>query len=293
MSADRTIICRNKYGVEVRFSYDEDAPLFLEGIDGVMKVTNKVTTSENTTVDGSTYQGSTTSERNIVITAHTSKNHLYYRNLLYKCFMPKTTGTLTYMEEDEKRIIDYEVEDIEVDEKGVVRNAVISLICPDPFFKDEEDTIVTMAGWQPRFEFSHCFWPEKEPFGERVAEIIKEIDNDSAADNIGIEILIEAMGAVTNPAIYHAEQDIFIKVGTDSLPLYLGRGEIVKITTGTNDKNVYLIQGEVITKINEYLDEESDFIQLIHGSNTFTYAADEGRDYMNVSIIYRLRYLGV
>ena len=48
MSADRTIICRNKYGVEVRFSYDEDAPLFLEGIDGVMKVTNKVTTSENT-----------------------------------------------------------------------------------------------------------------------------------------------------------------------------------------------------------------------------------------------------
>lgn len=293
MSADRTIICRNKYGVETRFDYDEDSALFLESVDGVMKVTNKVTTSENTTVDGSTYQGSTTSQRNIVITASISKNHVYYRNLLYKCFMPKTTGTLTYIEEDEKRIIDYEVEDIEVDEKGVVRNATISLICPDPFFKDEEDTIVTMAGWHPKFEFPHCFWPEKEPFGERVAEIIKEIDNDSAADNIGIEILIEAMGAVTNPAIYHTEQGIYIKVGTDGLPLSLGRGEAVKITTGTNDKNVYLIQGEVVTKINEYLDEGSDFIQLIHGSNTFTYAADEGRDYMNVSIIYRLRYLGV
>lgn len=293
MSANREVVCVNKYGVEVRFNYDPDSALFLEDIDGVMKVTNKVTTSENTTVDGSTYQGSITKERNIVITAHISRRHLYYRNLLYKCFMPKTTGTLTFIEEDERRIIDYEVEDIEIDPKGVVRNAVISLKCPDPFFKDEEDTVVTMAGWEACFRFPHFFLPEKEPFGRRVAEIIKEIDNDSAADNIGIEILIEAMGVITNPAIYHTEQGIYIKVGTTDYPLSLARGDIIKITTGTNDKNVYLIQGETETEINEYLDEGSDFIQLIHGSNTFTYAADEGRDYMNVTIIYRLRYLGV
>jgi hypothetical protein len=293
MSADRQIICINEDGVEVTFDYDDESAFFLESVDGVMSVSNKVTTSENTTVDGSTYQGSVTLQRNIVLTAHISRRHVYYRNMLYKCFKPKTLGKLTYKEEDERRIIDYRVESVDIDEKGVVRNATISLICPDPFFKDEEDTIVTMAGWEARFEFPHCFVAEKEPFGERVAEIIKEIENDSAADNIGIEILIEAMGAVTNPAIYHTEKQEYIKVGTENNPLSLSRGEAVRITTGTNEKAVYLIQGETETEINEYLDEGSDFIQLGHGRNTFTYAADEGRDYMNVTITYRLRYLGV
>ena len=293
MSADRTIICKNEDGVEVFFDYDDTSAFFLESVDGVMSVSNTVTTSENTTVDGSTYQGSTTKERNIVLTAHISRNHVYYRNLLYKCFKPKAAGLLTYTEEDERRITDYVVESIEIDEKGVVRNAVISLICPDPFFKDEEDTIVTMAGWRPCFEWAHEFKEEKEPFGERVAEIIKEIENDSAADNIGIEILIEATGAVTNPAIYHTEEAEYIKVGTDNNPLSIGAGEAIRITTGTNEKAVYLVQGEAETEINEYLDEGSDFIQLVHGRNTFTYAADSGRDYMNVTITYRFRYLGV
>lgn len=293
MSADRKIYCRNEDGVEVTFDYDDRSAFFLESIDGVMSVSNKVTTSENTTVDGSTYQGSVTIQRNIVITAHISKDHVYNRNMLYKCFKPKTNGVLTYTEEDERRIIDYVVESVEVDERGVVRNATISLICPDPFFKDEEDTVVTMAGWQPCFEFPHEFIAEKEPFGVRVAEIIKEIENDSAADNIGIEILIEAMGAVTNPAIFHTEQDIYIKVGTETNPLSIGVGEAIRITTGTNEKAVYLVQGETETEINEYLDEGSEFIQLVHGKNTFAYAADAGRDYMNVTITYRFRYLGV
>ena len=293
MAADRKIICINEDGVEVEFSYDENAPFFLESVDGVMQVNNKVTTSENTTVDGSTYQGSTTKQRNILITAHISRRHVYYRNTLYKCFKPKSAGQLTYKEEDEVRLIDYVVESVDIDDSGVVRNATISLICPEPFFKDEEDTVVTMAGWQNLFQFPHEFLPEKEAFGERVAEIIKEIDNDSAAEHIGIEIIIEAMGAVTNPAIYHTEQQEYIKIGTDNNPLSIFRGEKIRITTGTNEKAVYLIQGSTETEINEYLDEGSDFIQLVHGKNTFTYAAAEGRDYMNVSIIYRLRYLGV
>ena len=68
---------------------------------------------------------------------------------------------------------------------------------------------------------------------------------------------------------------------------------MVRITTGTNEKNVYLIKDGVTTKINEYLDEESEFIQLVHGSNTFIYDAAQGVDYLNVTISYRFRYLGV
>jgi len=293
MSADRQIICRNKDGVEVTFNYDDEGAFFLESVDGVMSVKNKNTTSENTTTDGSTYQGSSVPQRNIVITAHISRRHVYNRNLLYKCFKLKSFGKLTYKEEDEIREIDYSVEAINVGDKGVVRRAVISLLCSDPFFKDKEDTIVTMAGWDPCFTFPHSFKEEKEPFGRRIAEITKVIDNDSSAENINIEILIKADGTVTNPAIYHAEKGEFIKVGTATNPLTLTHGEAIRITTGTDEKNVYLIKDNNEKEINEYLDEGSDFIQLRDGRNTLTYAADEGRDYMDVTITYRLRYIGL
>lgn len=289
----KRIICRNENDIEVEFNYNEDADFFLVSLEGVYSVSNNVVTSENTMTDGSTYQGSTTKQRNIVITAFIDGDYQKRRDLLYKCFKPKSTGSFTYIEGNEKRTIDYKVEEIDIAETGVIRNVVISLICPDPFFKDLNDIVVTMAGWKRSFTWPHEFIAAKEPFGERIAEIIKTVENDSAADNIGIEILMQASGAVTNPALYHVEQDEHIKVGTADHALQLAAGEAVKITTGTNNKNVYLISNGQETKINEYLDEDSEFIQLTSGSNTFKYDADAGINYLNVTISYRFRYLGV
>lgn len=289
----KTVICKNEDDVQIKFSYEDDAEFFLISLDGAYSVSNNVTTSENTFTDGSTYQGSTTKQRNIVITTEFDEDYQSRRDFLYKSFKPKSPGTLYYTENDEKRQIDYYVEGIEIDEKGVCRNAVISLICPDPFFKDPADTTVTMAGWEPCFEFIHEFTDELEEFSVRIAELVKDIENDSAADHIGIEVLIEAQGAVKNPALYHTQQDIHIQIGTDDYPFNMEPGDVVKITTGTNEKNVYLIKDGTETKINEYLEEESEFIQLIHGKNTFIYDAAAGVDYLNVTIKYRFRYLGV
>ena len=54
-----------------------------------------------------------------------------------------------------------------------------------------------------------------------------------------------------------------------------------------------LVRDGVKQEINEYLDEDSDFIQLQHGTNTIRYTADAGEDYLNVTVSYRFRYLGV
>ena len=216
-------------------------------------------------VDGSTYQGSTTKQRNIVITAQMERDYQANRDLLYKCFKPKSTGLFTYMEGSETRVIDYKVEGIDIDETGVVRNFSISLLCPDPFFRDLEDISVSMASWAGLFEWPHEFLEEKEPFAERTAEVLKEIENDSAADNIGNEVRSFSINA----------------------------GDVVIITTETNNKAVYLVRDGVKQEINEYLDEDSDFIQLQHGTNTIRYTADAGEDYLNVTVSYRFRYLGV
>lgn len=52
----KRIICKNEDGVQVEFNYSFE-PFFLVSVDGIYTVSNNVVTSENTMVDGSTYQG--------------------------------------------------------------------------------------------------------------------------------------------------------------------------------------------------------------------------------------------
>lgn len=292
----KKILCRNEDNVQVSFEYDF-TPFFLVSCEGITSVYNNVVMSDNTMIDGSTYQGSTTIKRNIVITAQmqvtSRKEAQERRDFLYKTFKPKSTGTFTHTEEGETRTIDYKVESLEIGEKGIVRNIIISLLCPDPFFQAPDDIVVDMAAWESLFEFVHEFVEEGEEFGVRVAEIIKEIPNDSAATNIGMTITFVAEGPVTNPAIFHVESGEFIRVGTSSRPYSMEAGDQVIITTQTNNKNVYQVKDGVKTEINERLDEDSEFIQLSHGVNTLKYDADSGLDYLNVQISYRSLYLGV
>ena len=156
------------------------------------------------------------------------------------------------------------------------------------------------------------------PYGTTVmdSDLVKEIENESGADNIGIVVIFRADGGVKNPAIYHAESGEFTKVGYTDNDFTMSSGQYVIINTYTGKKNVYLLDGvtqaeienhkdnygvidwdEVIEKcgtvINEYLDEDGDFIQLQDGTNTLTYSAEEGTNYLSVSVYYRISYLGV
>lgn len=291
----RFIICTNDDDMEVKFT-DSFSPWLLESCDGVYSVNNNVATSENTMTDGSTYQGSVTKMRNIVLTLrdHPTADHKENRTLLYSLFKPKSAGTLAYYEKEgaESRSIDYYVESIDVDGENRARQATVSLLCPDPFFVAPNDITVTMAGWESYFEFDHEFPADGEEFGARIEEKLKTINNTSAADNIGMDIMLKAAGAVTNPSVYHVEQGESIAIGTTANPLNMVAGDIVEITTGTNNKHVYLTHEGAKTEINEYLSEDSEFIQLERGKNTIGYSAESGESYLTVTISYRYRYMG-
>lgn len=300
---DRRIICTNENNIAVKFDYDFN-PFFLKSVKGIYGISANVTTSENTTTDGSTYQGSTAKERNIIITAQMDGNYKVNRDFLYKVFKLKSKGNFTYTEDGDTKEIAYIVEDIDVGEEGVVRDIIISLICSDPFFKDLDDVEIIMASWVNDLEFPVCFPEEGIEFGHREADLVKEIENDTGADNIGIMAVIRADGPVKNPAIYHSEAGEYAKIEME-----MSSGQIIIITTSQNNKKTWLLedvsQSEIMEKgydaliaekgvnINEFFSEGSDFIQLQHGKNTITYTADSGTNYMSVSIFYRMLYLGV
>ena len=85
--ADITVTCTNDKNVSIAFRWDWDNnPFHLLGLDGIYGYDCNVTTSENTTTDGSTYQGSTAKERNIVITAEIDGDYRKNRDYCIECF---------------------------------------------------------------------------------------------------------------------------------------------------------------------------------------------------------------
>lgn len=315
--SDIKVICRSDKNIAITFTWDEFTPFHLVEIEGIYGIESNVVTSENTTIDGSTYQGATAKERHIDLTVEMDSNYAENRNLLYRCFPIKRTGTMEYLENGKSKVIEYEVESITPGESiGVVRDYTISLKCTDPYFKDPVDTEVVMASWVSDFFFAAGFPEEGIEFGHRETNLVKAIENESGANNIGITVIFRADGTVKNPVIYHMESNEFTKVGYEGNDFILSSGQYIVISTHTGKKDIYLIDGitqdeieenrnrydmidweKVVVKygqgINEYLDEEGAFIQLQDGTNTLIYTAEEGIDYLSVFIYYRINYLGV
>lgn len=290
--ANRIVTCTNQNGVTARFTERAFSPFLLCSIDGVYDVANKITASENTMNDGATYQGTVVKKRNIVLTIKDNGTHVYNRNLLYALFKSKEKGTLVFQEDENIRKIDYYVEKMTSDAKPFNRTYIVSLLCPDPYFYGTNDARVQMSAWLGSFEFPHQFVSVGEEFGYRSNVRIQNIVNETAADGVGMTILLQANGAVTNPSVTRIESGETITVGTENNPLELGAGDVVRITTGDNDKHVYLVSDGVEEEINQYLSEDSVFIQLMRGNNNIGYNADEGADALTVTVIYRFKYEG-
>lgn len=289
---NRLITCTNEDGISLYFGVSF-SPFILESVDGVYSIKNKVSTVENTMIDGSTYQGSVAEMRNIVLTLRDKNSHKFNRELLYQCFKIDSKGQLKYKEDDSVKVIDYYVESINITGDYESRSATVSLLCPDPFFYDENDINVYLAEWNPAFKFIHEFKATKEEIGYRSLVKIQNIFNETATDNIGITIQITAKGTVKNPKIIHAESNRIIKVGYESKPLLMSAGDVLTISTVTGNKHVYLLSEGVRAEINHYLTEDSEYFQLQRGNNHIGYDADGGLDNISIKITYRLKYSGV
>ena len=171
---NRKIICTNEDGVSMTFGTLEFTPFVLLSCDGIYSIINDVITTANTMIDGSTYQGSITKMRNIILSIAEKDEHLKNRNLIYELFKPKSPGVFTYYEDDEIKTINYYVESIDFTQMYRGRIATISLLCPDPFFRDLEDIVVTMAGWSKYWKFPHKFLDEKRHLAEELRKCLRK-----------------------------------------------------------------------------------------------------------------------
>ena len=284
----KTITCRNDAGLEAVFTYDHDScEYFLVSCDGIYSVKNAVSTSQNATTDGTTYNGEGLEQRNIVITANIRRNHRQNREFLSRVFKVHSEGTFIHEEDGDRREIKYRVENIEVAETGVIRPATISLICTDPYFTDAAGTIkIEMSQWYDDWEFE-CEIPEEGmEFGHRETDTIKQVDNESTKD-VGITITLEADDKVVNPIIYNQTTNETLKLLCTMLP-----NDKITIKTTEGEITVELLRNGKIIDYNYTVDEDNDgYIQLVMGMNVIKYDADAGVEYLNVKFEYKNQYM--
>lgn len=290
----RRITCANKQGYAMTFDGSGFAPFILAHVDGMYGKKTNVTISQNTMIDGGTYQGSVATVRNIVLTLLDQPENFDNqpnRDALYHLFNEGEEGTLTYEENGLTRFCHYYVESITRNVKKT-HPITVSLLCPDPFFYDTEVQSHDMAEVIGEFEFLHDFVSGGEPISYRSVVNTLNIENLTAATNIGLTITIETTGSVTNPYVEKAETQERVQIGSSALPFTLSSPDKLIITTGTGDKHVYLEESGARSEVNGYLTEASRFIQLKEGSNTFGFGATSGASTMLVNISYRNKYEG-
>lgn len=291
MTAKRSITCTNEDGFSMTFSERFVYPFLLAGADGIYDAINTVYISENSMIDGAIFQGSVTKFRNIVLQLIDVSNYSENRDMLNRLFKEKTPGTLVFTEGDsEPRKIDYYVESFTSSGENHRRVHEISLVCPDPFFYAIEDATVSMSSWIGAFEFEKEFLEEGFEFGYRSTEKIKTIINNYAEDNIGMIITLVCTGATTNPSVTLIQSGESIKIGHSSKPFNMIAGDVVMISTATGNKHVQLIRDGSVQEVNQYLTEDSVFIQLMRGENSIGYAAESGENNITVDIGYRFKY---
>lgn len=326
MITNRKITCVNQDGDSLTFREDMFFPFLLIDVEGVYEAKNNINMMSNMVTDGSIYQSTVTSYRNIVITLADVTNYqktssggesyitmaringktleIYdamsnnptvtseyadHRELIDKVFKRGELGRLTFSEDDEERVIDYYVESVTSTGKNPYRTHVISLICPDPFFYDPTDQEVVLSEIVASFQFIHQFTEAGEPFGYAVG-VNKNIRNETANENIGLTISVTCVADVVNPIITRAEQSAFIQIGNVGNPFTMYAGDTLLITTGIGNKHVYYVHNGTTTEINYLMAQGSSFIQLMRGDNHLGYDATSGKSDMIVEISYRLQY---
>lgn len=288
----RVITCKNlKTDTKISFTEKGFNPFLLVSAEGIYDYTGSVNKTDNTMIDGATYQGSIVKTNNIVLTIKDIDDYESNRDIINSIFTVGDLGALVVDDGPHQRMIEYYTESVSSTATVNKRLTTISLICTDPHFYDPNDNVIKIANIMDAFTFPHNFVQEGEVFSYINTNKLGEIINVNAEEHTGMTVVIKANGAITNPKITKVQTQEKIEVGYAEKPFTMERGDIVTITTHSGNKNILFTHDGETTDINHYLPESSTYFQITRGRNTIGYDADSGEDYMELNISYKTKYL--
>lgn len=284
----KKIVCENYLKEMITFEYK--FPFFLKSVDGLHEVLGVVVGMKSAYAIGESYIGTSIKKRNIIIKGAIRDDVISNRQKLYRIFPLKTTGTLYYYENNLKRKIEYRVESIEIDNKGIYKQFQISLICPNPYFTDLEKTQLQIATWSPAFKFPlRILHDTGIKFGVKNTTSMATIQNDTNIE-FGMTLIFIANDTVVNPSLFNVDTREEMKIEKA-----MEAGDKIIVKTYRQNKNIIYISVStgIEENINNLMVYGSKFLQVHHGSNTYRYNADSGVDNLEAVIEYVNEYEAV
>lgn len=275
------VVLENEKGQQLQLTQNENK-FTVDNIDGLTPPSASISLVDNTG-DGAEFVHERTGARTIVINFYINGDVEQNRIELYK-YIKNGKYIKMYFENGVRNVwVDGRVESIEIDQFAMNTSAQVSIVCPDPWWKDVEEVINSINTVKPSFIFPFSI---VEPIPISVYEIIQILNLVNQGDvSSGVTIEITARGTIVNPIIFNRETKEYIGFGTEEQPYEMQGGDKIVITTHTNNKEAKLIRNAEEINIFNYLKEGSTFLQVSSGDNIFTYSADSGNE--NIDIIFK------
>ena len=264
-------------------------------ITGLNPPNAQINTSTIAGLDGAKFNSSKLQSRNIVIMIKINGDIEANRINLYKYFATKEWCKFYYENEHRNVYIDCYVENFECDLFTNNEIAQISLICPQPYFKDMQTIIDDISKALAAFEFPFGFGSK----GATNPSVTKDTSTDSAIEfstidtskitNIyndsesmtGVIIKIDVMGTISKLLIKNTQTGELMTLSYKFL-----ENDRILINTNKGQKSIVLVRNGVTTNLFTALVKGSTFFQLTIGDNFFSYTADNGSNDDLVHIIF-------
>ncbi len=285
----RKLIYKNEKGQEVTLSNSQ--PFYLLKIENTSSSSSSVTYSSRD--NGYDIDNISIKEKAIPITcaidADSKEDLDRKRRYLTNIFNPLISGELILELNGIIRKINIHIDSITFSNPiGSYQEFLIQVTAPIPFWKDLHIQKTTIALWEGNFEFEFGVEEEGVDLGYRVSNLICNVKNNGDV-NCGMKIQFNALATVVNPSLININTREFIRINKT-----LEKGDLLEVTTEYANKKIELIHSNG-TRENVYnwIDLDSEFLQLDLGDNLFRYDADNGIDNLEIAIYHTNLYLGV
>lgn len=265
----------------------DDSNYALSNIIGISPPNANIQTSSIANFDGSTFISSVVNQRNIVISLQLRGDIEFNRLRLYDIFKIKRKVTLYYYSDLIEAKIEAYVETVDVPPMSRPVMAMISLICPKPYFEDMDQIVTDISSIEGQFSFPLELTSTGIQLGTlQTSQEVNVVNNGDIP--IGMIIRLRAIGDVVKPKLINTQTLEFIELNTSMIS-----GDVITINTEIGQKRIELNRGGEITNIFNTIVIGSKFIQLKEGDNILYGTAESGSASLLIEVEYRVKYSGV
>ena len=237
--------------------------------------------------DGSIYNSGQLGNRNIVLYIKIHNDAENNRINLYKYFQLKKMIRIFYENDTRSVYIDGYVETFEVEYFSMNEVVQISIICPNPYWKADEETQLYFSNVIDLFEFPFSIPEEGVEFSVRESITTAYIDSGETETGITIEFRANTNQILNPKFINRTTQEYF------ALYFDMNEGDVIRVNTRRGEKSVTLIRKGVETNIINLIQPGSKWVHLEAGINELSYECDEGQSNLTVYVLATKCYEGV